>query len=141
MKAISIRQPWTWLVVDGYKDVENRTWATSYRGPVLVHAGLQRASSEGVQEVISRLDDSTKHELSEQMSAMESLPVGGVAGIVDIVDCVTRSGSHWFEGPYGFVLRNPRPITFVRYPGKLKLFDVSVESVPALAAILQRYGI
>ena len=26
MKALSIRQPWAWLIVNGYKDVENRTW-------------------------------------------------------------------------------------------------------------------
>ena len=24
LKAISIRQPWAWLIVNGYKDVENR---------------------------------------------------------------------------------------------------------------------
>ena len=39
MKAISIRQPWAWLIVHGYKDVENRTWATKHRGPILIHAG------------------------------------------------------------------------------------------------------
>ena len=39
MKAISIRQPWAWLVVHGYKDVDNRTWATKHRGPILIHAG------------------------------------------------------------------------------------------------------
>ena len=31
MKAISIRQPWAWLVVNGHKDVENRTWRTKHR--------------------------------------------------------------------------------------------------------------
>jgi len=39
MKAILIRQPWAWLIVHGYKDVENRTWSTKYRGPILIHAG------------------------------------------------------------------------------------------------------
>ena len=38
MKAISIRQPWAWLIVNGYKDVENRTWYTSHRGPLLICA-------------------------------------------------------------------------------------------------------
>ena len=25
-KALSIRQPWAWLIVNGIKDVENRSW-------------------------------------------------------------------------------------------------------------------
>jgi hypothetical protein len=30
--ALSVRQPWAWLIVNGYKDVENRSWTTHYRG-------------------------------------------------------------------------------------------------------------
>jgi hypothetical protein len=36
LKAISIRQPWAWLIVNGYKDIENRIWAAKLRGPVLM---------------------------------------------------------------------------------------------------------
>ncbi len=36
---LSIRQPWAWLIVNGYKDIENRTWSTRFRGKVLIHAG------------------------------------------------------------------------------------------------------
>ena len=39
LPALSIRQPWAELIVRGHKDVENRTWRHSYRGPVLIHAG------------------------------------------------------------------------------------------------------
>jgi hypothetical protein len=48
MKALSIRQPWAWLIVKGYKDIENRTWATKLRGRVFVHAskGMTRAEYE-----------------------------------------------------------------------------------------------
>ena len=38
MKALSIRQPWAWLIVHGSKRVENRSRRTHYRGPVLIHA-------------------------------------------------------------------------------------------------------
>jgi hypothetical protein len=41
MKALSIRQPWAWLIVHGVKDVENRTWRTNFRGRFLVHAGMR----------------------------------------------------------------------------------------------------
>jgi hypothetical protein len=45
MRTLSIRQPWAWLIVNGHKPVENRDWATSFRGPVLIHAGLTMARS------------------------------------------------------------------------------------------------
>lgn len=41
MRAITIRQPWAQLIAEGSKDVENRTWSTRWRGPLLIHAGLQ----------------------------------------------------------------------------------------------------
>jgi ASCH domain len=33
--ALSVRQPWAWAIVSGYKDVENRSWPTNYRGTYL----------------------------------------------------------------------------------------------------------
>ena len=40
LPCISLHQPWAWLMVNGWKDVENRSWLTNYRGPMLVHASL-----------------------------------------------------------------------------------------------------
>ncbi len=31
-RALSLKQPWAWLVVKGYKDIENRSWSTNHRG-------------------------------------------------------------------------------------------------------------
>ena len=33
MKCLSIRQPWAWAIIHAGKDIENRCWPTSYRGP------------------------------------------------------------------------------------------------------------
>jgi hypothetical protein len=38
-KAMSIQRPWAWLIVNGIKDIENRKWPTSIRGPFFVHVG------------------------------------------------------------------------------------------------------
>ena len=38
MKALSIRQPWAAAIVQLGKNIENRTWATRFRGPILIHA-------------------------------------------------------------------------------------------------------
>ena len=39
MKALSVRAPWWWYIIHGYKDIENREWKTQFRGRVLIHAG------------------------------------------------------------------------------------------------------
>ncbi|AWI90326.1 hypothetical protein C0214_19955 [Methylobacterium sp. DM1] len=35
VKALSIMQPWAWLIVNGHKDIENRDWRGHFRGPAL----------------------------------------------------------------------------------------------------------
>ncbi len=35
MKALSVRQPWAWLIVNGCKDIENRDWSTKLRGSLV----------------------------------------------------------------------------------------------------------
>ena len=37
-KAISLWQPWASLMAMGLKKNETRSWATSYRGPLYIHA-------------------------------------------------------------------------------------------------------
>src|SRR6476620_4962366 len=38
MKALTLTQPWATLIASGAKRVETRSWGTSYRGPVAIHA-------------------------------------------------------------------------------------------------------
>lgn len=38
MKAITIWQPWASLIAVGAKRFETRSWPTSYRGPIAIHA-------------------------------------------------------------------------------------------------------
>jgi hypothetical protein len=38
MRALSVRQPWAWAIAAQGKDVENRTWRTSYRELAAIHA-------------------------------------------------------------------------------------------------------
>lgn len=39
MKAITVLQPWAWLLATGKKRCETRSWKTNYRGEILIHAG------------------------------------------------------------------------------------------------------
>ncbi len=38
MKALSLTQPWAELVAIGAKRIETRSWSTSYRGQLAIHA-------------------------------------------------------------------------------------------------------
>jgi len=44
VKVIVVRQPWAWLIVNGYKDIENRSWHTRYRGKLLIQASASLPS-------------------------------------------------------------------------------------------------
>lgn len=120
MKALSIRQPWAWLIVNGGKDVENRDWPTRYRGLILIHAGKgmtldEYESADYFASVVAPTID---------VPPRESLERGGVVGIAELADCVERSESPWFCGKYGFVLRNVRPLPFMPWRGELGLFEI-----------------
>lgn len=110
LKAISIRQPWAWLIVNGWKDIENRKWTTNVRGPVLIHAGIKRPAAD---ELVHFLD----------VWPEARLDYGGIVGVVEIADCVTKHRSKWFNPRcFGWVLANPRRLPFTPCPGKLKFF-------------------
>lgn len=46
MRALSLTQPWAWLVVHGGKLVENRVWNTRHRGPFLIHAAKAMTATQ-----------------------------------------------------------------------------------------------
>lgn len=119
MKAISIRQPWAWLIINAGKDIENRDWLTNFRGRILVHASLGMTRAE-YGDAYSTARMASGHDLPP----MADLQRGGIIGSVEIVDCVKASTSPWFFGTFGFVLANPRPLPFVPFKGSLGFFDV-----------------
>jgi len=41
MKALTLTQPWATLVAIGAKRIETRSWKTSYRGPLAIHAAKE----------------------------------------------------------------------------------------------------
>ena len=56
--------------------------------------------------------------------AFDALNTGGVVGSIEIADCVKKSKSPWFFGPYGFILKNARKLPFRPMKGKLNIWEV-----------------
>lgn len=129
MKAISIRQPWAWLIINGGKDIENRSWKTNFRGRVLVHAAKGMTREE--YDTACHLAWSINPRI--ELPYPDELKRGGIIGSVEIADCVQQSDSPWwYAGEYGFVLRDPQLIPFVPMKGRLGFFDVDPELLPTL---------
>jgi hypothetical protein len=146
LPALSIRQPWAHAILDLGKDIENRGRPARYRGPLLLHAGVALSAAE-LSDCIAWMKENvgdackrvpTYFEL--QRGGIIASPADGAAGsrqagrrlrdpgrrhgMAELVDCVEDSDSPWFEGPFGWVLANPRPLPFVPYRGQLGLFRV-----------------
>lgn len=130
MKALSIRQPWAWLIINGNKDVENRSWSTEFRGQVLIHAGkeIDREAHAALMRAIHPVTGRpTKLSLMYPPALGRDIETGGIVGIAEIHGCVTSSDSEWFAGPFGFLMRHRKPLPFQRCPGMLGFFKPAVE--------------
>lgn len=128
--ALSTRQPWAWLIVNGFKPIENRTWATPFRGPLLIHAGKTMRPAE-YEAALLFVEEFVDPDLVHQVPDMTELALGGLVGVVRMVDCVRESDSPWFTGAgqedgFGFVLQDARPIPFVPWKGRLGFFNVDL---------------
>lgn len=79
--ALTIWQPWTWLIAEELKEFETRGWATKYRGPLAIHAAARKV----------RPSDLTSHLIDALVSRDQfsrDLPLSAVVCVVDLVDCI-----------------------------------------------------
>lgn len=92
--AISIRQPYTELILLGTKRFEYRTYPTNVRGRVMLYATKKAA------------DDEAAWDLLDAVSTVHEVPMGVIVGSVEIVDCVERK-----PGFFAYELANPIRLT------------------------------
>ena len=133
MKALSIRQPWAWLIVNGHKDIENRTWPTRFRGRVLIHAskGMTRDEYDDVADFLEYT------ETGIALPKREELERGGIVGVATITDCIPadRRASPWhMEDQFGFQIADAKALPFTECKGALGFFDISSEVAAHLRA-------
>jgi hypothetical protein len=104
--ALSVRQPWAWAIVSGFKDVENRTVFSVQKGNLDRRGRFAIHASKGMtrEEYVDAYD--LMRSLDIVCPPPAALPRGGIVGHVEIAGCVKKSDSPWFFGPRGLVLRN-----------------------------------
>jgi hypothetical protein len=121
VKALTVRQPWAWLIVNGWKNVENRTWPTDFRGPLLIHAAKGCTGEEWEAAYVFVAGFAPR--VAEMIPRPAYIQLGGIVGEATIMACVTGHLSEWFCGPYGFVLCNQKPLPFRPCKGALGLWE------------------
>ena len=124
MKVLSVRQPWAWLIVAGYKDVENRTWNTRYRRKLFIHAP-KTFDLPGWSWVSATFP-------AIELPTPGNYATGAIIGSVELYGMMIEPKSLWFEGPWGWRLRyqNRLPVP-IPCKGKLGIWEyVARDAVP-----------
>ncbi|MDV6979624.1 ASCH domain-containing protein [Mycobacterium intracellulare] len=148
MKALTVRQPWAWAIINAGKNVENRTRniAGRYRGSLLIHASRT--------EDITAWGHPAIRDATKDPHLPRGLVYGVIIGVVDLVDVhnayydnglpiqhteCDRDCEPWGEpgpGVHHLVLRNPRPLpTPIPCRGALGLWTPPADIVEQLRAV------
>lgn len=146
MKALTIMEPWASLIFTAdyvgipFKQVETRSWKTSYRGKLAIHAGKKKLH-KSVDFFMGMSEEDMTHFMEAGIDgdkALDQLVYGAVLGEVEIVDCVpmeelrkTRYATpsemafgDWSDGRYGWIFAKPiRYAEPVPATGKLGLWE------------------
>jgi hypothetical protein len=129
VKALTICQPYAELIARGEKVIENRTWATDYRGPLAIHAGKSREWL-----------DHDDHPKANYGIDVKAIPFGAVVAVARLRGCcriedlpLELRGTEHANGPWCWLLVDVQRIDPVPYRGAQGLWDWP-ETVPHGAA-------
>jgi hypothetical protein len=105
MKALTLYPIWAWLVIHGPKRIENRTWRTTHRGRLAIHAGKSQPH-EG--DIRARLWDLG-------LIVPDPLPRQQILGTIDLIDVVAYgpevAADPFAEGPFCWILKEPQALS------------------------------
>jgi len=139
VKALSLWQPWASLIALGVKTIETRSWATWYRGPLLIHAAKKRINF--ARDVFADLPFADQlawgEVLKEHGIRMDALPYGKVVASVNLDACVMCSPEtvakissselpfgNFEKGRFMWMLSNCRPVEPYDAVGRQGVFDL-----------------
>ena len=129
MKVLSVKQPWAALLVNGIKDIENRTRRTTFRGRILIHASKAQWSGFIADFLTEEQAKAVCEAKIEDSDFRKSLVRGMIIGSIEIYDCVKNDSSIWAEkNVWNWKVR--KPILFkkpIPAKGKLGLWNFEKE--------------
>lgn len=112
MNAITVRQPWAWLLLSKVKTVENRTWRLPSKYievPLLLHAGLQQDPLSPVQQYLDGYAPQR----------------GGVVGMITFGEPIQNYPSPWaMPGCWHWPVVDVHSLNFFPCTGRQKIFTI-----------------
>jgi hypothetical protein len=146
--AISLRRPWPWLIFHAGKDPENRTWSTTYRGDLLIHAsgGWEDGAVAYAGKLYARGLDNIP---LPSLSGNQDMHPRGIVGVAELYDICTAATDGrrcdcppWAAAGHNhWRLRNaaafPEPVAS---GGHLNLWQVDGDLWPAVQTQLKAVG-
>jgi hypothetical protein len=140
--ALSLTRPWGWIILNLGKRIENRSWDTDYRGPLLLHSskGMTRSNWYDAHDFVERFDPEGASRIPQPKDP--ALVAGAIIGYAELIGVVQpgwrfkkhprykqlqelEKQRHWYMGAYGFVLKNVQPTQIVPCSGMLGLWKPS----------------
>lgn len=98
MKAITIRQPWAWLIVNGFKDFENRPQKNRFTGRIFIHVSNELAENYGeIENMVG-----TRHGIILPQVHEFAQTAGRIVGVAYFGAQQAGSESVWFNGAHGW---------------------------------------
>ena len=102
MKIITLWQPWASLIAYGLKRYETRSWPTTYRGPLLIHAAKRPfVSADGAKTVCASGWAAYQDAMTychpddwKEMPFAHQLPLGTVVAVADLAGCYEMRTTH-----------------------------------------------
>jgi hypothetical protein len=140
MKAITISQPYASLIASGQKWIENRSWPTTYTGPLAIHAGkgLHYLDREEIKEfptgsiiATARLSGCVVREQLQRMSFGDTTKNQIIPGCK--VSWKQAFDHEHTEGPWCWILEDIRAIEPIEIKGAQQLWAVPREIMLRLA--------
>lgn len=127
MTALTIRQPWAWFIVNGYKDIENRSWKPTEKWlgkRFLVHAGQKRLTKEDFEDFLDIVKDL---KIKRYPKSIDDFDYGAVVGSVILSNVVRNSKSEWAgRGNYHFELTSAKKMKPKKRKGQLGFFKIKI---------------
>jgi len=145
VKAISLWQPWASFIAVGVKRFETRSWATSYRGPLLICAA-KRPCDDFLQATFAGIERALRVRLGLEV-VPGAFPLGVGIALVELADCFRtedvsfemadefeRTLGDFTPGRFAWQLENLRKVEPFAVKGRQGLFDVPVNGNILLVA-------
>lgn len=144
IKAISLWQPWASLIAVGAKKYETRSWATNYRGPLLICAATKILSIKDIMGLLvelslfKHLGPKYHRTGGGPIDLFNNLPFGKAVAVVDLTKCTKTENcfpkqmqgalpfGDFSPGRYAWRLENVRAIEPFPVTGRQGLFEVEL---------------